>query len=67
LREQRALWADLLNSARELAGQGESDAASSVLRVAKLGRLRTAAAKSLKAELRSVARARSLSPTSMRR
>jgi len=58
LREQRALRADLLNCARELASQGELDSALSVLRFVKLDRLRAAAAKSLKAELRSVVRAR---------
>jgi len=67
LREQRALRADLLNGARELASQGELDAAFSILRVVKLDRLRAAATKSLKAELRSVVRVRSLSPTSTRR
>lgn len=67
LREQRALRADLLNGARELASQGELETALSVLRVVKLDRMRAAAAKSLKAELRSVVRARSPSSTSTHR
>jgi hypothetical protein len=67
LREQPGLRADLLDGARELASQGELDTAFSVLRVVKLDRLRAAAAKSLKAELRAVARARSLSSTPTRR
>jgi hypothetical protein len=67
LREQPSLRADLLNGARELASQGELDTAFSVLRVVKLDRLRAAATKSLKAELRSFVRLRSLSPTSTRR
>ena len=67
LREQRALRTDLLNGARELASQGELDTAFSILRLVKLDRLRAAAAKSLKAELRSVVRDRSPSPPSTRR
>jgi hypothetical protein len=67
LREQPALRADLLNGARDLASQGELDTAFSVLRVVKLDRLRAAATKSLKAELRSFVRVRSLSPQSTRR
>jgi hypothetical protein len=67
LRDQPALRADLLNGARELASQGELDTAFSVLRVVKLDRLRAAATKSLKAELRSFLRVRSLSSQSTRR
>lgn len=66
LREQPGVRVDLINSARELASRGELDTALSVLRVVKLDRLRAAAARSLKAELRSVARARSL-PVSLTR
>ena len=67
LRDQPRVLDELLDGARELADQGEIDIALTVLRVVKLDRLRTAAAKSLKAELRSLARSRSQSPTLARR
>lgn len=67
LRDQPRVLAELLEGARELADQGEIDAALTVLRVVKLDRLRTSAAKSLKAELRSLVRSRSQSPTLVRR
>ena len=67
LREQPRVLAELLEGARELANQGEIDVAFAILRVVKLDRLRAAAAKSLKAELRSVVRSRSQSPTLARR
>ena len=67
LRDQPQVLAELLDGARELADQGEIDVALTVLRVVKLDRLRAAAAKSLKAELRSLARSRSQSPTLARR
>jgi len=67
LREQPRVLAELLEGARELANQGEIDVALTILRVVKLDRLRAAAAKSLKAELRSVVRSRSQSPTLARR
>jgi hypothetical protein len=67
LRDQPRVLAELLGGARELADQGEIDIALTVLRVVKLDRLRTAAAKSLKAELRSLARARSQTPSLARR
>jgi hypothetical protein len=67
LREQPGVLADLLEGARELADQGEIDVALAILRVVRLDRLRAAAAKSLRAELRSVARSRSQLPTLARR
>jgi hypothetical protein len=67
LRDQPRVLAELLEGARELADQGEIDVALTVLRVVKLDRLRAAAAKSLKAELRSLVRSRSQSPTLARR
>jgi hypothetical protein len=67
LREQPRILAELLDGARELANQGEIDVALTILRVIKLDRLSAAAAKSLKAELRSVVRSRSQSPTLARR
>jgi hypothetical protein len=67
LREQPRILAELLDGAREFANQGEIDVALTILRVIKLDRLRAAAAKSLKAELRSVVRSRSQSPTLARR
>jgi len=67
LREQPRVLAELLEGARELANQGEINVALAILRVVKLDRLRAAAAKSLKAELRSVVRSRSQSPTLARR
>jgi hypothetical protein len=67
LREQPRVVADLLDGARELADQGKIDVALTVLRVVALDRLRTAAKKSLKAELRSVVRSRSQSTTLARR
>jgi hypothetical protein len=67
LRDQPRVLAELLDGARELAEQGEIDIALTVLRVVKLDRLRTAAAKSLKAELRSLVRARSQTASLARR
>lgn len=67
LREQPRVLAELLDGARELADQGEIDVALTVLRLVKLDRLRAAAAKSLKAELRSLARSRMQSATLARR
>jgi hypothetical protein len=67
LRDQPRVLAELLDGARELADQGEIDVALTVLRVVKLARLRAAAAKSLKAELRSLVRSRSQSPSLARR
>ena len=67
LREQPGVLAELLDGAREFADQGEIDIALTILRVVRLNRLRAAAAKSLKAELRSVVRSRSQLPTLARR
>jgi hypothetical protein len=67
VREQPGVLAELLDGARELADQGEIDVALTILRVVRLARLRAAAVKSLKAELRSVVRSRSQLPTLARR
>ena len=67
LRERPGVLAELLEGARELADQGEIDVAFAILRVVRLDRLRAAAAKSLKAELRAVVRSRSQPSTLARR
>jgi hypothetical protein len=67
LREQPRVLAELLDGARDFADQGEIDVALIILRVVQLDRLRAAAAKSLKAELRSVVRSRSQPSTLARR
>lgn len=67
VREQPGVLAELLDGARELADQGEIDIALIILRVVRLARLRAAAVKSVKAELRSVVRSRSQLPTLARR
>jgi hypothetical protein len=67
LREQPRVLAELLDGARDFADQGEIDVALIILRVVQLDRLRAAAAKSLKAELRSVVRSRSQLSTLARR
>ena len=67
LRKQPGVLAELLDGAREFADRGEIDIALTILRVVRLNRLRAAAAKSLKAELRSVVRSRSQPSTLARR
>ena len=67
LREQPGVLAELLDGAREFADQGEIDIVLTILRVVRLNRLRAAAAKSLKAELRSVVRSGSQPSTLARR
>ena len=67
LLEQPQVTEELLDGARELANHGEMEIALAVLRIVKLDRLRAAAAKSLKAELRSMVRSRPLSPRVPRR